>query len=49
MSGNVASGGSEEAVDWVEIAELLDMSFRVTAPAGLVRALDSSPARRRGE
>ncbi|WP_226437312.1 MmcQ/YjbR family DNA-binding protein [Rhodococcus yananensis] len=49
VSGNVASGGSEEAVDWVEIAELLDMSFRVTAPAGLVRALDSSPARRRGE
>ncbi len=29
-------------VDWDEIGELLDMSFRVTAPATLVRELDAS-------
>jgi predicted DNA-binding protein (MmcQ/YjbR family) len=28
-------------VDWDEVAELLDMSFRVTAPAKLVRELDA--------
>lgn len=28
-------------VEWEEIAELLDMSFRVTAPARLVRELDA--------
>lgn len=28
-------------VEWTEIAELLDMSFRVTAPARLVRELDA--------
>lgn len=30
-------------VDWAEVGELLDMSFRVTAPARLIRALDTSP------
>lgn len=29
-----------EAPDWTEVAELLDMSYRNTAPARLVRELD---------
>lgn len=33
-------------VDWAEIAELLDMSYRVTAPARLVRELDARAPRR---
>lgn len=48
-SGWVGVDLAVSGVDWVEVAELLDMSFRVTAPAGLVRVLDSSPARRRAE
>lgn len=27
-------------VDWDEVTELLDMSYRMTAPAGLIRELD---------
>jgi Protein of unknown function (DUF419). len=30
------------ATDWTEIAELLDASYRATAPAALVRRLDQS-------
>ena len=29
-------------LDWTEVGELLDMSFRMTAPATLVRRLDAS-------
>lgn len=32
------------AVDWTEVAELLDMSFRETAPVRLVRELDARHA-----
>ena len=30
------------AVDWVEVGELLDASYRLTAPARLVRELDAA-------
>lgn len=30
-----------DAVDWVEVAELVEMSYRLTAPATLVRELDA--------
>ena len=32
--------GGVEAVDWDEVAELIEMSYRLTAPAALVRELD---------
>lgn len=31
------------AVDWIEIAELVDASYRATAPRSLVRELDARP------
>jgi predicted DNA-binding protein (MmcQ/YjbR family) len=34
-----------DAVEDAEIAELIDASYRVTAPARLVRALDAQPGR----
>lgn len=30
-----------DAVDWVEVAELVEMSYRLTAPPTLVRELDA--------
>ncbi|RKT80149.1 YjbR protein [Terracoccus luteus] len=33
--------GSVEAVDWAEVGELLDASYRLTAPKRLVAALDA--------
>ena len=30
----------DDSTDWVEVAELLDSSYRATAPARLVAALD---------
>lgn len=36
------------AVDWVEVGELLDASYRLTAPARLVRALDDPTTRPTG-
>ncbi|WP_256841245.1 MmcQ/YjbR family DNA-binding protein [Ornithinimicrobium cryptoxanthini] len=33
-------GGADE-VDWVEVAELVEMSYRLTAPVTLVRELDA--------
>ncbi|QDQ98743.1 MmcQ/YjbR family DNA-binding protein [Tomitella fengzijianii] len=32
--------GDAPPVDWDEVAELLDMSYRMTAPAKLIRELD---------
>ncbi|MEU5844417.1 MmcQ/YjbR family DNA-binding protein [Rhodococcus sp. NPDC047139] len=39
-SGWVGYDLARPEVDWDEVAELLDMSFRVTAPTRLVRELD---------
>jgi hypothetical protein len=33
--------GTPEEVDWQEVAELVDASYRLTAPARLVRELDA--------
>lgn len=33
--------GGVDQVDWDEVAELVEMSYRLTAPVTLVRALDS--------
>ena len=33
--------GAPEEVDWQEVAELVDASYRLTAPARLVRELDA--------
>lgn len=37
-------GGVDE-VDWVEVAELVEMSYRLTAPSTLVRELDARTGR----
>ena len=34
----------DRSTDWAEVAELLDASYRLTAPAKLVAQLDASPA-----
>ncbi|WP_241386927.1 MmcQ/YjbR family DNA-binding protein [Rhodococcus sp. CH91] len=39
-SGWVGYDLARPQVDWDEVSELLDMSFRMTAPARLVRELD---------
>lgn len=36
-------GGGVEEVDWQEVAELVEMSYRLTAPVTLVRELDARP------
>lgn len=41
-SGWVGYDLDRDDVDWDEIGELLDMSFRVTAPTSLIRELDAS-------
>ena len=33
--------GRVDRVDWDEVAELVDASYRLTAPAGLVEELDA--------
>lgn len=38
---NFAPAGSEAAVDWAEVAELVECSYRLTAPRLLVRELDA--------
>ncbi len=40
-SGWVGYDLDRDAVDWAEVAELVDMSFRETAPVKLVRELDA--------
>ncbi|MEE2034140.1 MmcQ/YjbR family DNA-binding protein [Rhodococcus chondri] len=40
-SGWIGFDLDRDDVDWDEVGELLDMSFRVTAPAKLVRELDA--------
>ncbi|MBF0660321.1 MULTISPECIES: MmcQ/YjbR family DNA-binding protein [unclassified Rhodococcus (in: high G+C Gram-positive bacteria)] len=42
-SGWIGFDLESATVDWGEVAELLDMSFRVTAPARLVHELDARP------
>lgn len=36
--------GGFDRVDWVEVAELVEMSYRLTAPVTLVRELDAKSA-----
>lgn len=36
--------GGVDRVDWEEVAELVEMSYRLTAPAALVRELDAGTA-----
>lgn len=36
--------GTVDRVDWVEVAELIEMSYRLTAPVSLVRELDTRHA-----
>ncbi|MGN5240355.1 MULTISPECIES: MmcQ/YjbR family DNA-binding protein [unclassified Rhodococcus (in: high G+C Gram-positive bacteria)] len=40
-SGWIGYDLGRREVDWAEVAELIDMSFRETAPAKLVRELDA--------
>ena len=35
--------GGLDRVDWTEVAELVEMSYRLTAPPALVRELDARP------
>lgn len=39
--GDAAGARNATPVDWDEVAELVDMSYRMTAPARLVRELDA--------
>lgn len=39
---DLAAPGSDVAVDWDEVAELVDASYRLTAPARLVHLLDDA-------
>jgi hypothetical protein len=38
---DLRTAAGADGVDWVEVAELVDTSYRRTAPAGLVRELDA--------
>ena len=41
---NLRNADGPGGVDWAEVRELVDASYRLTAPAGLVRALDARQA-----